>query len=464
MKVSLAGYNIDSSLIRKLNAPSATPEVISAAYARISRSPKSVTQLREDALKEVGKARVSNQKIIFEMGHASVAEHAVFNFDIIGISRLLTETLESVRLASFTEKSQRYVTFQSEYVIPGELDTPANSTLRDKYTALVEEMFAEYGSSFEKLNDLYKRTLPDLGKTARECKAKEDARYIFPLSTKTQLGMTINARSLENLLKRLDTHPLLEAKQLYKMILDPVRDICPSLVRYTAKDPYEGTFDPAGIDVPDDGFAPDETVRILDMTEDPDGVILAALLFEQTRGDYFSCLSAVGKLDSQAREGLWEQVFAGIKPWHKTRRAFELVDLTLELKMSESCWAQFKRHRMGSFIKQHDPSTNLRKMPSVIDDIERREAWENLFAKIDALKPDLNTVSSHLPRYIRTNADKVKVLARMNLRELYHFVRLRSDEHAQWEIRALSDAIASQIRRLCPASSSLLCGKSEMQV
>ena len=76
MKVSLAGYNIDSSLISNLPNPNvATPEVISAAYARISRSTKSVTELRDIARDEVEKARESNENIIFEMGHSSIAEH-----------------------------------------------------------------------------------------------------------------------------------------------------------------------------------------------------------------------------------------------------------------------------------------------------------------------------------------------------------------------------------------------------
>ncbi|MCD8480605.1 MAG: hypothetical protein LRZ88_10565 [Candidatus Cloacimonetes bacterium] len=69
MKLIVAGYNIDKSLIDSLNAATATPEVISAAYARISRSKKQVDELRREALAEVDKARSSNTNIIFEMGH-----------------------------------------------------------------------------------------------------------------------------------------------------------------------------------------------------------------------------------------------------------------------------------------------------------------------------------------------------------------------------------------------------------
>ena len=66
--------------------------------------------------------------------------------------------------------------------------------------------------------------------------AKEDARYILPLSTKTQMGMTINCRSLEVLLTRLNQSPLQEAKQLYELIYSQVSRIAPSLLRYTDAD------------------------------------------------------------------------------------------------------------------------------------------------------------------------------------------------------------------------------------
>lgn len=68
MQVNLAGYNIDNSLIRKLNTETATPEVISAAYARISRSEKSITELREQALKELEKHAALIRKLFLNWG------------------------------------------------------------------------------------------------------------------------------------------------------------------------------------------------------------------------------------------------------------------------------------------------------------------------------------------------------------------------------------------------------------
>ncbi|HPH61358.1 MAG TPA: FAD-dependent thymidylate synthase [Candidatus Syntrophosphaera sp.] len=461
LKVTLAGYNIDSSLIRSLDQASATPEVISAAYARISRSAKSVSELRAEALADVAQARKSNQAIVFDLGHASVAEHAVFNFDVIGVSRLLTESLETLRFASFTEKSQRYVTFARDYVIPAELELPAHSALRREYISVMDALFAEYQASYAALKSLYASDFPDLPARARDGMAKEDARYILPLATTTQLGMTLNARSLENLLRRLIASPLREARELHAALLKPAREVCPSLVRHVEAEPFTGSFRALNPKIPRDDFQDEELVRLLTHTPNADDTILAALLYEQTQGSWQQCLDATSGFAAKVKQDMWAQVFADIRPWTKMPRAFELVDFSFELSLTESCWAQFKRHRVGSVIRQKHPSSRLWVLPEVIGEAGRSSQWHDLLPRVMDLKKALASISDELACYARLNADRVKVLVKMNLRELYHLIRLRCDEHAQWEINILAHAIAEQLRGVAPQATDWLCGKSE---
>jgi flavin-dependent thymidylate synthase len=454
MKVHLAGYNVDSSM---LSGASATPEVISAAYARISRSEKSITELHREALAEVERARRSNQSIIFDMGHSSVAEHAVFNLDLIGISRLLVDTVETVRLASFTEKSQRYVTFSHDYVTPDELRSPGQAGFLESYTALMDRLFAEYGTCYRALLDTIRREHPALPKREQEGRAKEDARYILPLSTKTQLGMTINARSLENLLQRLAEGPLAEADELFRKIYDPVSRLSPSLVRYPGKRHYSGTFGRCP-GIPTDLESHKDSLRVMAHTPDGDDLVLAALLFERSGAPMDQCRSRIADLGEEQKAELWSEVFSGMRPWHKVSRAFELAYITFEALMSESCWAQFKRHRMGTMLRQPEAGSAEVIIPYGIDRIGRSGNWLSLVSEAKELRTALDPAVSG---YARLNLDPVRVLVKMNLRELYHFVRLRSDEHAQWEIRELSNALAARIREIFPRAGSLLCGKSE---
>ena len=464
MQVNLAGYNIDSSLIRKLQTESATPEVISAAYARISRSEKSIAELREQALKELEKARRSNQKIIFELGHSSVAEHSVFNFDLIGISRLVTELVEIIRFASFTEKSQRYVAFSDDFVIPEELEQPALKPLREEYTQIMQALFNEYKESLKAIQEYYKKVQPQLKKSEIEGKAKEDARYILPLATKTQLGMTINARSLENLLRRLITSPLAEAHELYNLLLKSVKELCPSLIRYIEKEDFKGTFDVAKIktDIIENSFDK-SPVKILEFSVDADDKILAALLFEQCSSSFSSCLETITKLDETKKKELWAEIFEHIQPWSKMPRAFELVDCSFELAMSECCWSQFKRHRVATLLKQKAYSLNSYIFPPIIYTLKREDKWLKLLKETNLLKQKLTEVSPDLVPYARLNAEQVRVLVKMNLREIYHFIRLRADINAQWEIRNLACSFAEYIRPLAPFATSYLCGKSELE-
>ena len=110
-----------------------------------------------------------------------------------------------------------------------------------------------------------------------EGKAKEDARYILPLSTQTQMGVTINARSLERLLRRLDGCGLTEAKELKNIIFEQVKDIAPSVIKYTKAEVYEKVKNNIPrLSVVDNKFH----WQLNHHSENPDVKILAYYIFE----------------------------------------------------------------------------------------------------------------------------------------------------------------------------------------
>ena len=111
-----------------------------------------------------------------ESGHTSVLEHAVFTFQIDGISRACLAQLTRHRLASFDVQSQRYVKLDNpELVMP---QTIMNSPLNGEVETAMRYMIELYGR------------LLDSGVPA------EDARYVTPQAVPTKLVMTMNAREL----------------------------------------------------------------------------------------------------------------------------------------------------------------------------------------------------------------------------------------------------------------------------
>ncbi len=451
MKINVAGYNIDKSLIDTLDPKHATPEVISAAYARISRSKKDVSSLRKQALGEVEKARESNNNIIFEMGHSSIAEHVVFNLDILDVSRYLTEFIQKSRLASFTEKSQRYVTFNSTYYLPQTLQ----GQLKDEYIDLMDYLFSNYESMFEVakanlINNNFSGSKRDL-----EGKAKEDARYILPLATLTQMGATINARSLERLLRRLDSSGLVEAKDLKEMIVEQVKGIAPSVIKYTEAEDYE-KFQaniPILTQIDDD-----YNWKLNYFSTNPDVKILAYYIFENSGESLDKIEKYLSSLSQYELKMMFSSIFEDMKSYHLPIKAFESAEFEFQFDISASCYAQLKRHRMATILKSQYKLSDGYIIPPQMRNLGQTEVFQKAYEKIASL---YNKLDDDIAPYILTNAHKVRVVMKANLRELYHFSRLRSDSHAQWEIQELSDFIIEKIQAVAPLSASLMMGKDQ---
>ncbi len=455
MKVILAGYNIDISNVTSKEGD-LTPETISAAYARISRSKKSVDELRKDAVLDVEKARLSNKKIVFKMGHSSVAEHAVFNFDIIGISRYLTEFVQQTRLASFTEKSQRYVTLDGDYVIPEEIrnDTEILAT----YKKTIDAQNETYTLLFEELNNYFSQTT-DLNPRDREGRAKEDARYVLSMATETQMGMTINARSLERLLKRLYALPLQEAKRLADLLYESVERIAPSLIRYIQPSKYDMQRYRKEVISKSEKKIP--RCSLIPYSHNSDEKIIAALLFRTTGNDYSSVFDDIKRMSDADKREIINRYLEEITCHDSLPREFELSDFLFQVNISSSCFAQLKRHRLVTIITtDYDPIFGYT-VPQSIKNIVKQNRYEHIMKETEQTYQLLASQLPEVKNYILTNAHHKVVLAKINSRELCHFARLRQDAHAQWDIRDLADLIVEQARKVAPLTTRLICGKDQ---
>lgn len=477
MKVILAGYNIDSEVIADLkrHAPArddVTPETLSASYARISRDPRPVDELRAAARQEVEKARRSNQTIIFKMGHHSVAEHAVFNFDLIGISRLALEEVEKFRLCSFTEKSQRYITLGDDFVIPEEI---RRAGLEEVFLRTIRTQNALYHSLYEKLKPYVFNKHRDIARNAKNHPvldgwAKEDARYAVSLATQGQVGMTINARNLELLIRRFAAQKMAELRELNAKIYALAREVAPSIILFTEPSDFDSKtyldLEEAAKRLPrpkkKDLSRPAgdrRAVRLVGHTPDGDDRILAALIHTVTALPYKSCCDQVRDMSRAEKSEFIKAALQHMEFYDFPLREFEHADLTFDLIVSAACFAQLKRHRMATLTRQnYDPEIGVTIPPSVEDIGAAREFMAVIEQTNDTyarLKKDVGEAAS----YILTNAHRRRVLLKTNVRELYHLSRLRQDQTAQWDIRRIAGMMADEARAVMPLSLMLLGGK-----
>jgi flavin-dependent thymidylate synthase len=475
MKIILAGYNLDYETIQSIREvlpepKELTPETIAAAYARISRNPRPVNELRRLARAEVDKARQSNRNIVFEMGHSSIAEHAVFNIDVLGVSRLLVEEIEKFRLCSYTEKSQRYVLLQDDFVIPEEI---RQAGMEERFVTMVRLQNRFYHDLYGKLRPHVFERHPDLAddpqnRSMLEGWAKEDARYIIALATETQLGMTLNARNLELMLRRLDAHPLAEAGCCSSALYHATKDIAPSLIRYTDATDYDrltrralkekaaslaadrGTSDPSA------GF---ESIVLCGVTPGADEKILAALIHSSSRLSMAQCIEIVDKMNTHEKEDLVRTALRHLRAHDPVLREFEQADLHFELVVSAGCFAQLKRHRMATLTGQdYDPALGVT-IPPAVSAIGMEKAFLEIIAQSGAVYEQIRAKAPAAAPYILTNAHRKRVSLKVNARELYHMARLRADRHAQWDIRAVTVRMLELAKAAMPLTLALATGK-----
>ena len=475
MKIVLAGYNVDSAVLDELkkNSPpreDVTPESLSAAYARISRDPRPADELRAAARAEVGRARRSNQSIIFKMGHHSVAEHAVFNFDVIGVSRLAIEEIERFRLCSFTEKSQRYITLGADFVIPEEVRRAGRE---DLFVGTVKAQNALYHRLYERLKPFVFEKYADAAANPKNHSvldgwAKEDARYIVSLATEGQLGLTINARNLELLIRRFAAKGLEELRALNARIHALVKGVAPSIILFT--DPSE--FDAetyADVAAADKLAAPGgggkrrrgeaKEVVLAGFAADGDAVVIAALLHTVTRLSYKECLARATKAGPSVRKDIVRRAFKRMEFYDFPPREFEHAELVYDLVVSASCFAQLKRHRMATLTWQrYDPGLGVTVPPS-IREIGAEKEFRAVVDRTNEAHAVLEKEIGPAADYVLTNAHKRRALLKVNVRELYHISRLREDATAQWEIRRVAAEMSRLAKKAMPLTCLMLGGK-----
>ena len=130
--------------------------------------------------KELWNDKTDLQHLIdaLEKGHVSVIEHASFTFSLEGISRACSHQLVRHRLASYTQQSQRYV------------------ELQDPDTFVIPETIQENPEAQKIFQNLLKAQFETYQKLIAMGIPKEDARFILPNATRTNIIVTMNAREL----------------------------------------------------------------------------------------------------------------------------------------------------------------------------------------------------------------------------------------------------------------------------
>jgi len=435
-----------------------SPETIAVAFAKTSRSPESFREIAAGLTDE--KSAQFHEKWVVGYGHASVAEHAVLHIAFENVSRLAIESIESNRLASYTEKSTRYQKWGVDnFFIPSELD---GHPLRDEFIATVRLLFQTYNDS---LNPV--RTLVLQRAQRRENESDEAldrrvrsqyvdvCRFLLPAASLANVGMTANARILENMIRKMLSHELAEVRGIGEEAKTVAKNEVPTLVKYADVVPYliETTKEIGKLGIGDresDGRK-SGWCSLVDYDKDGETKVLAATLYRFGEMRFADALAYIRSLDELQRVQLADTLLKRLGEHDIPLRELEYSTYTFDLIMDQGAYAEFKRHRMMTQTPQMLTTRLGYATPRLITEAGFGSEYEAAMDAAAMTYEKLRSFNPQVAQYVVPNGYNRRVLAQFNLREAYHFCQLRAASNAHFSIRRIAYRINEELRRVHPA-------------
>jgi thymidylate synthase (FAD) len=160
---------------------------------------------------------------------------------------------------------------------------------------------------------------------------------------------------------------------------------------------------------------------------------------------------------SEARGEPGRFLRARIREGHES--IIEHASITFEISgISRACSHQLVRHRIASYSQESQRYVDMVAPefvvpPSVRDDPEAQAVWDEFMTRVGDVYRALRSlgVRKEDARFVLPNATATRIIVTMNFRALRHFVSVRCDKAAQWEIRALALEMLRQAHALAPA-------------
>ena len=438
-----------------LSPRSLSPETIAVAFAKTSRSPESFRAIAAELSDE--KSAQFHEKWVVGYGHASVAEHAVLHIAFENVSRLAIESIEGNRLASYTEKSTRYQKWGSDdFTIPPELE---GHPLCSEYVDTIRFLFKTYADSIEPVRS---RILERFSRRENEkdeawdrrirSKYVDVCRFLLPAASLANVGMTANARVLENTIRKMLSHELAEVRQIGERVKEVALGETPTLVKYADAVPYvvETCQEIRELGIIDSNGSDKDWCSLIDYDKQGEKKVLAAALYRFGEISYANALAYIESLNEEQKTSLAESLLGRLGKYDVPLRELEYSTYTFDLIMDQGAYAEFKRHRMMTQTPQKLTTRLGYAIPHLITEAGFESQYEVAMEAAAQMYEKLYEDNWDVAQYVVPNGFNRRVLAQFNLREAYAFCQLRSAANAHFSIRRLAQRIYEEMARVHP--------------
>jgi thymidylate synthase ThyX len=456
------------------------PEVVKGAlFARYSRSPKSLRRLfldefvrdldvsgdaSVDATVGLERAEKLYERVFVEYGDDSVAQLGGVHLACEQASNVLSKVLEWGRLMAYLEQSTRYIAYnqrlengQYRYFRPPEiLDSPHGA----RFVGEMDRVFDTYGALLPMMHAWVAERFPQhaddsdfVYRQATRAKSLDALRGLLPAASLSNIGIYGTGQAFEQLLLRMRSHPLPEARSYADMMLVELRKVIPSFLQRVDVAERGGEWSAyfastredtarvterlwpdlagagelggpglgvgAGADVPE--------VVLLDFDPVGEEKVLVAACFSHLGCSEREAARRVARLGHDDRVTLL-RAYVGDRRnrRHRPGRAFERTDYRFELVTDYGAFRDLQRHRMLTMEWQRLGVSLGYDMPDLVDEAGLGERYDEAIGRAEWLYRSLLPDFPEQASYAVALAHRIRYVMQMNAREAMHLVELRS--------------------------------------
>ena len=449
----------DSRRIYNLDDKGMTQEELAVTFAMTSRSPEPFDEIAERVTAE--KSAEFHERWVLGYGHSSVAEHAVLHLAVENISRLACDTLEDNRLASYTEKSSRYqVMTEAGFHTPRELEAFPHA--RSEFQETCRELFRSYERLMNRVREHLQDTVPMEDEEAagtyrmRVRRMATDAcRAVLPAATLTNVGITVNARAAAHMISKLLSSELEEERSIGEELLREGRVTVPTLLKHAERSSYvtearrvqKRLADPAAGSEPGSPGA-----TLLEFDGEAERKLAAALLYRNSRESYSTLAQRVERMSDEKMADVIDRCTEYLGDHDAPLRELEHINYMFEFTLDYGAYREFKRHRLQTSSDQRPGMEAGFSIPPLVREAGAAGEFLTAVWKAEKTHWELDRMGfPHLAPYLLTHAHHRRALTSLNLRQLYHLLKLRTSPQAHEAIRGPMQQALQQLREVHPA-------------
>ncbi len=474
------------------------PEVQAVAFAKYSRSQESVKTTIDELTDE--KSAEFHEKWVIGYGDASVADMAIIAIALENVSMIASKAVEDFRLASYQEKSTRYVPFDpTRYHRPKSFTE--NSECAAVYENAMQDLMNGYTHILEKMTEYFRAKYPkpdDITDKQFEHKLRarslDVARYVLPVATLTNLGMIASAREIRYMISRLNGSPYGEVREIAAEIqqaalanaynpnikkIDPllvrlgehgvpdelIEQLrttlhltvkgAPTLIKFTDPREYHIKKDRiaaiAGMFLGDDAPPYDEPRVDLINDTTPEDELIAGLLYPHSTLSFRTLAEKSRALATAQKRELIAAINENRSSFDNLSREFEVGNhFVFDTLMDYGAYRDLQRHRLTSQLNQPLSPAHGFEVPRDLADAGLLTYYQDLLGRNATAFEALAVTNVNEARFVLAMAWRKRTVFKMNVRELYHIIELRSRSGGHFSYRTLVYDMYELLRRHHP--------------